>query len=172
MLFFAAENPGGLPGLFENNLLNWALLVVLLVILWNRIMPAVFASRKDKIDSALKDATASRAEGQAFLLAQQERVSNASREAEQILVEAKSVAQQMKEQITQQTRHDGEDISRKTKQQIETEIQMAKAELRSQAAVVAMRLAEAALPGAITSSTRDKLQADFVKQLDSIEGKR
>lgn len=172
MLFFAAEGAAGLSGIFENNLINWGLLVVLLVVLWNRVMPAIFASRKDKIETALKDAATSRAEGQTFLLSQQERVANAAREAEQILVEARHVAEQMKAQIAEQSKRDGEELSRKTKQQIETEIQMAKAELRSQAAVVAVRLAEAALPGAITDSTRGKLQADFVKQLDSLGSKK
>jgi F-type H+-transporting ATPase subunit b len=153
---------------FHNNLINFLVLVVLLGLLWNKMMPALLASRKEKVHAALTDAARTRQEGEEFLQTQKQRIANAEREAEDILVEARRVAEQMKTQITEQTKKDAVDLEQKLVQQIETQRQMVITELRSQAAIGAVRLAEASLPGAITPKVKKGLQDRFVSQLDTI----
>lgn len=153
---------------FHNNLINWIILAVLLTVLWNRVMPAIITSRKGKITAALSDAARSKQEAQSFLETQKQRIANAEKEADQILVEAKKVAEQMKQQIIEQSKKEAADLEVKLVQQIETQRQMAITELRSQAAIGAVRLAEASLPGAITPTVKQGLQDRFVSQLDTI----
>lgn len=170
MFIFAAETEG-LFGLFHNNLINWLLLVAVLVYMWMRITPAIFKGRQDDIETALLQAAESRKEGQAFLEEQRKKIENAEHEAETILVEARKVASEMKQQIVDQTAKDSQDLKHRIEQQIEGERRLAVTEMRSQAATVAVRLAEATLPGAITSTAKSRLLGEFVEQLDTVGSK-
>ncbi len=72
MFLFAVETAEQLSGYslvsswFENNLINWLVLVVLLVILWNKVTPPMFAGRKEKIENSLREAAEAKAQGDAF----------------------------------------------------------------------------------------------------------
>jgi F-type H+-transporting ATPase subunit b len=158
--------------LFKNNLLNWVVLVILLGILWAKNMPKVFEGRRRKIETAINEAAAARSEGQKFITEQRTRIENAEKEAAQILVEAKQVAERMKLDIAEQTKKDAADLEKKIGQQIATHRQMVITELRSQAATVAVRLAEASLNGAITGNIKQGLQERFITQLDQIGSNR
>lgn len=171
MFIFAAETEG-LFALFHNNLINWLLLVAILIYLWMRITPAIFKARKDGIETALLQASESRKEGQAFLEEQRKKIANAEQEAESILVEAKKVASEMKQQIAEQTAKESQDLKHRIEQQIEGERRLAVTEMRSQAATVAVRLAETTLPGAITQSAKSRLLGEFVEQLDTVGSKK
>jgi F-type H+-transporting ATPase subunit b len=153
---------------FHNNLINFLILFVLLGVLWKRTMPAVLNARQHKVTEALNEAQRAKQEAQNFIETQKQRMASAEREAEQILVEARQVAEQMKKSIADQTKLDGADLERKLTQQIETQRQMVITELRSQAAIGAVRLAEASLPGAITANVKSGLQERFINQLDTI----
>ena len=157
-----------LNALFESNLINWLLLVAFLVYLWMKFMPGIFKDREDRITTALREAEQARLEGRKFQEEQQTRIANAEKEAENILVEAKQMAERMKTEMSVEMRKDADSLQKKIDQQIATERQMAITELRSQAATVAIRLAEASLPGAITPNVKNGLQDQFIKQLDSI----
>lgn len=157
---------------FENNLINWVVLTLALLFMWNKFMPPLFADRRKRIDQALAQAEQIKKEGETFLALQRERIANAEKEADGILVEAKQVAERMKTSINEQSKKDAVDLQKKIDQQIATHRQMVIAELRSQAAVVAVRLAEATLPGAITGNVKQNLQEGFIGQLESIGNKR
>ena len=154
--------------LFANNLINWILLVVLLGILWAKVTPAMFASRKERIETAIRDAATARQEAQSFLQEQEIRIANAEAGAEQILVEARRVAEEMRVQIAGDTKAETENIRKKIEQQIISERQQAVTEMRSQAATVAVRLAEAALPGCVSDTARKRLLGEFIQQVDTI----
>ncbi len=159
-------------GIFENNLLNWLVLVGLIVWMWSSKMPAVFASRKDGIDAALKEAAAARAEGEAFLAEQQKKIAEAEKEASRIIDEAKQVAIEMKKEIEESTRKDLADLSVRIEHEIAQERQLAITELRAAAAKIAIDLTRETLPKAINSGTKGKLLNDFVDQIESMGGSR
>jgi F-type H+-transporting ATPase subunit b len=156
--------------LFKNNLFNWLILVGVIVWMWNKFMPAVFDERRRKILAAIDESRKAREEGTSFLAQQKDRIDNAEKDAEKILVEARQMAEQLKQQLAEQTRKDAADLERKIDQQIATHRQMVITELRSSAATVAVRLAEASLPGAITDNVKKGLQERFVSQFDSTGG--
>ncbi len=153
--------------LFSNNLINWLLLMGILCYMWAKITPPLFAARKESIEKGLKEAEQARVEGQEFLKIQTERVANAEAEAATILDDAKRVAAQMKADIEAQTNNEERALKERITQQIKSEQQQAITEMRSRAATVAVRLAEASLPGAITDSSKSRLHNQFVEQLES-----
>lgn len=157
----------GLFKLFENNLINWLLLVGFLIYLWSKVTPGMFAARKEAIENALSEAEKAHKEGQEFLNQQKARIENAEHESEKILEDARKVAAEMKAEIAVQTENDAKALRERITQQIEAEKQQAFTEMKSRAATVAVRLAEATLPGAITSSAKSRLHAQFIDQLES-----
>jgi F0F1-type ATP synthase membrane subunit b/b' len=119
MLFLATvEQSNSLFALFENNLINWLLLIVLLFWLGNKYLPGAFRSRQNSIETMLREASQARAEGIAFLEAQQKKIANAEKEAEKILVDARHMAEQMRTQLEEQTRRELDDLRLKVEQQI------------------------------------------------------
>jgi F-type H+-transporting ATPase subunit b len=153
--------------LFSNNLINWLLLVVILIYMWMRLTPTIFAARKEKIDAAIREAEQARIEGEQFQKEQEARIQNAEAEASKILEDAKRVAADMAADIKKQTELESAALSKRIDEQIEAEKRLAITEMRSRAATVAVRLAEASLPGAITSSAKSRLLNQFVDQLDA-----
>lgn len=156
-----------LKELFDSNLINWILLVAILAYMWARLTPGMFAARKERIESALEEASRAHQEGQEFLEEQKKRIENAEAESQKILDEARKVATEMKVEIAAQTESDAKYLRERITQQINAEKQQAFTEMKSRAAVVAVRLAEASLPGAITDSAKARLHNQFVDQLES-----
>lgn len=158
--------------LFGNNVINWVLLLVFLGWLWARVTPSIFASRKERIENSLGEAEAAKKEAQSFLTQQEQRIANAEKEAEQILVDARKVADEMRTQIATETKTEAENIRKRIEQQVIAERQQAITEMRSQAATVAVRLAEATLPGALTETSRKRLLGEFIEQVETIGTKQ
>ncbi len=153
--------------LFSNNLINWILLVLILAYMWVKLTPSMFSSREEKINGALKEAEKARLEGQDFFQKQEARIANAEEGSKSILDEAAKMAATMKAEIAAQAEAEAKALSERITQQIKAEQQQAITEMRSRTATVAVRLAEASLPGAITSSSKDRLLTEFVEQLDN-----
>ena len=151
---------------FADNLINWLVLAAAIVWAWMKFMPPAFEARRKRIVSAIDDSAKIRKESEEFLASQRTRIENAEKESERILVEAKEVAAQLKVQLSEQTKKDVSELENKLQQQISTHRQMVITELRSQAAIAAVRLAEASLPGALTPSVKKGLQGSFISQLD------
>lgn len=152
---------------FSNNLLNWLLLVILLGYLWARVTPALFDARAERIESSLEEAEKARKEAEKFLSEQQARIADAESEADKILSEAKGVASTMADEIRKQTAAEEASLRHRIKQQIDAEKQMAITEMRGRTATVAVMLAGASLPDAITDSARGRLHQEFVAELEN-----
>lgn len=156
-----------LTRLFENNLINWILLMCILAYMWMKVTPGIFAARKERIDASLNEAEKARIEGLEFAKKQEAIIANAKIELKKILEDSKQIAATMAAEIKKQTENDVKSLSVRIEQQIANEQHQAITEMRSRAATVALRLAEASLPGAITDSARTRLLSQFVDQLES-----
>lgn len=171
MLLFAtmehADTLKVLFEIFENNLINWLLLVGVIGWLGAKFLPGAFAARQSGIQSALTEASRARQEGEAFLEAQIKRISNAEKEMDNILAEAVAVANQMKEQMEQQTQKEIADLRLRIEQEIANERQLAISQLRTAAAKASIALTEAAMPAAITDGVKQRLLDQFVEQLEA-----
>lgn len=167
----AAEHGGSgnmLLDLFQNNLLNWVLLVAALVYLAMKFLPGIFQARQDAIEAAIKSAEMQREEGRAFLADQRAKVANVDEEAERILVDAKNLAEQMKAQMDEQTTKDVETLLQKIESSIANERQLLITELRTAAVKAAVLVTEEHLRQTISETQKNNLVTQFIAQLDTV----
>jgi F0F1-type ATP synthase membrane subunit b/b' len=168
MLFcIAVENSSSVFGIFENNLINWMVLIALLIWMGFKYIPSVLQTRKKRIESTLVEASKAKSDGLAFFNTQQKQVINAEKEAEHILVEAKQIAQSMAEEIELQTQKDLLALERKIKLEVENENRMAVTKLRNTVAKTIMALSKQKLPDAMNTSIRSRLSGQFIKELEA-----
>ncbi|MBS1957529.1 MAG: hypothetical protein JST89_25305 [Cyanobacteria bacterium SZAS-4] len=178
MFLFAVESAEPLTGyaavahIFENNVINWLVLVVLLVILWNKVTPPLFAKREENITNSLREAAEARAQGEAFLKEQEAKVANVEEEVAKKKADAKALAEELKIQREKQTEKDLADLAQKLQNQIANERAVAVTELRSTAAKAAIHLTADALPSMMNDTIRGKLLNQFMEQLDSSTSQR
>ena len=178
MFLFAVESAEPLTGyaavahIFENNVINWLVLVVLLVVLWMKVTPPLFAKREEGINSALREAAEARAQGEAFLKEQEAKVANVEEEVAKKKTEAVALAADLKVQREKQTEKDLADLTLKLQNQIATERAVAVTDLRSTAAKAAIHLTAQALPSMMNDTIRGKLLNQFMEQLDSSTSQR
>ena len=167
LLFAAAEGGNAIFELFENNLINWVVLVI--AICWgaSRIMPSVFSNRKSQIDGAIQDARIAREEGEKFLTEQQAKIANAERESDNILVEAKQIAEKMRGDMEAATKKELADLEHRIDQEITNQRQLAVLQLRTAAAKAAIALSESAIPQALNDQAKAKLMNQFMDQLEA-----
>lgn len=171
MFLFAIEEHAheiGLMDFFTNNAFNWVLLLVFLYWLGAKFLPPILLQRKESIESAIANARKTREEGVKFLEDQKAKVANADKEAEEIIVEARQIAEQMKTQSAEQTKKDIEQMSVKFEHAIHNERQMVITELRTASVKAAMQLAEAQLEQTVTPAVKTKLLNQFIGELDTV----
>jgi F0F1-type ATP synthase membrane subunit b/b' len=163
----AAEGGNPVFQLFENNLINWIVLIVAIVWFAAKSLPAVFEQRKAGIDAALSEARLVRTEGETFLVTQQQRIANAEKESDNILVEAKQMADKMRTDMELSTKKEIADLETRIEQEIGNQRQLAIMQLRTAAARAAISLSEEGIPKALTDDMKGKLVNNFIDQLEA-----
>jgi F-type H+-transporting ATPase subunit b len=169
MFFFAdvAEH-AGIMGIFENNLINWLLLVGFLWWVMSTKLPPVFKGREDSIKATLDHALKAREEAQALLEKQKAAVANAEAEAESIIKEAKHAASEMRLAIEEQTKKDIEDMLHRFETALATERQALVTEMRHAAVQAAIDLTRGQLASRVTAEVRSNLLNQFMDQLETL----
>ena len=152
--------------LFENNVINWIVLVIGVVYLWNKNVPKMFKARAEAIEASLADAAQAKKQGAEYLAEQEKRIANAEQEAQKILSEAKQVAAEMKQQMEAQTAKDLADLRTKMEQQIANERQLCVTQLKEVAARASITLTEQVLPTLLDEKAKARLLTQFMEQLD------
>jgi F-type H+-transporting ATPase subunit b len=155
---------------FRTNFINWLILAGLIWWLCAKALPPVFKARHESIGSLFSEAEKAKALSEELLAQQKARVASGAQEAEQIVKEAKQVAEQMKTQLEAQTKADIEDLRKKFESSAHNEHQAAVSEMRSIAAKVAVKIAEETLTNSLSLGAKAKLLTQFVEQLDQVSG--
>ena len=156
--------------LFENNVINWIVLVIGVLYLWNKNVPQMFKSREEAIQTALKDAAAAKKQAEELLAEQKKRIANAEQEKNNILSDAKHLASEMKQQMEAQTAKDVADLRTKIEQQLANERQLAVTQLKEVAAKASISLTEKVLPTLLDENAKARLLTQFMEQLDKEAG--
>jgi len=156
-----------LRSIFDNNLINWLLLMAAIVYFWNKYTPSMFEARQQRIETALRDAAAAKEQGEILLNDVKSKIANQEQEVQGILDEAKQLAVQLEQQMRAQTATDLVEMEKRIKAQIKAEEQLAIIELRAVAARSAIKLTEQMLPSLIDADAKSKLLSQFMEQLDS-----
>ncbi|MBO7667800.1 MAG: F0F1 ATP synthase subunit B [Firmicutes bacterium] len=147
------------------SIVTFALLVLLLRRFLYKPVLSMLDQRRQAVNEALDQADRTRLEAQQADVRLQEQIAATRLEADRILAEAKAKAEENAAQVLRQAKSDAERISAQAAADIELERERALAELREQAADLALLAAEKALASPLTDSQQQALLDSFVEQV-------
>lgn len=154
--------------LVKSDLLNIAVLLIVLIYLGNRFLPKIIEERKKQISKELEGAKEARTKAENELREIQEKVKKVDEEVGQIKKEAKKTAEILKKQIEDDTEKELLKLKEKVEKEIISSQEEAIQDIKKSASEEALRLAEDAL-GKISKNEeiQKKLVDDFVAGLKS-----
>jgi len=150
---------------------NFGLLAVGLGYLLGKSLPPFFKARTNEIQKDILDAQQTRKEAEARAAGIEKRVSALGADIEAFRTQAKSEMEQEGARIREETARMLAKVQRQAELEIETAGKMARRELQSYAAKLALDLAEQRIRTRLNADTESGLVADFVRDLE-IEGSR
>lgn len=170
----AAEEGGG--GLFSLNvgLGLWTIVVfgVVLFVLsryaWSPILAAVDA-RERNIQSSVEEAARLRAEAQALLEEHQRQLADSRRQSQQIVAEAREAGEQVRREIEEKARAEGDAMIERARRDITREKQAAMDELRRESVELALAAASRLVQQKLDPEADRKIIEGF---LGEIQGRR
>ena len=152
-------------------LMIWTLIVfgITLFVLWKFAFGPIqkmIDERRARIRQALDEADRARSEARRLLEEHKELRARARGEGEEILSEARRVADSMRERVREETEADRQRRLEETRRQVEAETQRALEQIRAEIAVLALVAAERVTRQALDRPEQRRLIDDAVKDLD------
>ena len=171
-LLAQAEEEGGSPlTKIVPGLMIWTLVVfgITLFVLWKFAFGPIqkmIDERRARIRQALDEADRARAEARRLLEEHRELRAGARGEAEEILSEARRVADSMRERVREETEADRQRRLEETRRQVEAETQRALEQIRTEIANLALVAAERVTRQSLDRPEQRRLIDDAIKELD------
>jgi F0F1-type ATP synthase membrane subunit b/b' len=153
---------------FRTNFINWILLVGLLWWAGQKLLPPVFEGRKRLIDSQFSDAAEAKALAAQLLVDHQRKTAQADKAVEEIVVEARQTAEQLRIKLEEQTKQDLEDLKKNFEAACANERQLAISQMREIAVKTALELVRVNLSKSLSEGSKTQLLNQFIEQLDQI----
>ena len=147
------------------SIVTFALLALLLRLFLYKPVLAMLDKRRQAVNEALDQAERTRVEAEKADERLQEKLNATRLEADRIISEARSRAEENTAALLQQAKEDAERISAQAVADIALERERALAELREQTADLALLAAEKALTSTLTDEQQQKLLDSFVEQV-------
>lgn len=146
--------------------INFAILAVFLVYFARKPVREFFRQRTELIEKSLKDASGAKEIAQKSLEEVRKRLQETDREVNEILEAAKRSGNREKEELIAQ----GEVLKKKLLEQasttIEFELEKARKTIKSEAALMALDLAEKRIKESLGKDEQDKLIHDYIEKLE------
>jgi F-type H+-transporting ATPase subunit b len=155
--------------------LGWRVLnfAVLMGILWFALKKAdvkgSLASRQSQIEKDLKDAQEGRAAAEAKLAEYSGKLSQATKEIDELQAAIIREGEQEKERIIAEAKIAAQKIAAQAAQSAEQETVKARAELRAEAAKLAVEIATGKLTGAIQKADHDRFVGEYLDKVVQIQ---
>ena len=129
-------------------------------------MQRAIDARRQRIREALEEADRARAEARRLLEEHRELRAHARGEAEQILTEARRVAESMRERLREETEADRQRRLEETRRQIEAETTRALEQIRAEVAELALVAAERVTRRSLDREDQRRLIDEAIRDLD------
>jgi F-type H+-transporting ATPase subunit b len=146
---------------------NFSILVLVLYFAARKPFAAFFKGRTEMIEKSLKEATEARELAQKTLDEVRARHKNTDQEIEQILAAARKSGEKEKEAIIAEGERLKEKIVEQAKANIDFELQKAKETIKSDAALMALELAEKEIREKLGQKEQESLIDDYIKRLEA-----
>ena len=145
---------------------NFTILIVILFFAGRKPMAAYFKGRTEMIEKSLKEATEAKELAQKTLDEVRARLNNTDQEIEQIIEAARKSGEKEKEAIIAEGERLKEKIVEQAKANIDFELQKAKETIKSDAALLALELAEKEIREKLGQKEQESLIDDYIKRLE------
>jgi len=147
--------------------INFLILVFVLVFFARKPFSEFFKNRTALIEKSLREASEAKEIAQKTLGEVRERLKHTDREIEQILEAAKKSGEKEKQEIIAEGARLKEKIIEQAKANIEFELQKAKDQIKSDAALMALELAEKQIKAQLGREAQEALIDDYIKRLEA-----
>jgi F-type H+-transporting ATPase subunit b len=146
---------------------NFSILLFILIFFGKKPIGEFFKGRTAAIEKSLKDAAEAKELAEKTLKEVRTRLDNTGSEIEQIIEAARKSGEKEKEAIIAEGEHLKEKILEQAKANIDFELQKAKEALKSDAALMALELAEKQIKEKLGQSEQETLIDDYIKRLEA-----
>jgi len=146
--------------------INFAILVAVLVFFARKPVRDYFKKRTDMVKKSLKEAQEAKALAKKTLEEVRERLNNTDREMNEILEAAKRSGEKEKAAIIADGEKLKDKILEQAKANIEFELQKARESIKSEAALMALELAEKQIKEKLGKKEQDSLVDEYIKKLE------
>lgn len=147
--------------------INFAFLFSILVFFARKPFAEYFKNRTELIEKSLKEATEAKELAQKTLNEVRERLKNTDSEIGQIIESAKKAGEKEKEAIIADGERLKANILEQAKANIDFELQKAKEKIKSEAAMLALELAEKQIKEKLGQKEQEALIDDYIKRLEA-----
>jgi F-type H+-transporting ATPase subunit b len=147
--------------------INFAFLVFILVFFARKPFAEYFKNRTELIEKSLKDASEAKEIAQKTLNEVRARFGNTDRDIEDILASARKAGEKEKETIIADGERMKEKIIEQAKANIDFELQKAKEKIKSEAAMMALEIAEKQIKEKLGQKEQEALIDDYIKRLEA-----
>jgi len=148
-------------------IINFLILVVVLYYFARKPVREYFRKRTELIDQSLREAREAKEIAQKTLEEVRERLKTTDREIEQILESARQSGEREKESLIAEGERMKQKILEQARSNIEFELQKARERIKSEAALMALELAEKQLKEKLTKKEQEELLKDYLKRLEA-----
>ncbi len=148
---------------------NFLILITVLVYFGRKPIREYFKKRTELIEKSLKEAEEARVFAKKALDEVQERLRNTDREIKEIIEGAKQAGEREKEALIAEGERLRQKIIEQAKTNIEFELEKAKKEIKSEAALIAIELAERQIKEKLGREEQEALIEEYIQKL---EGKK
>jgi F-type H+-transporting ATPase subunit b len=145
------------PNILETNIINLAVVLVLLVYVGRNFFGNILAERRAGIEAELKEVEQSNKVASEALVEQQENLAQAKLEAERILAAAQESAKASREAILAQAQQDVERMKATAAQDLSAEEARVIAQLRQRVVTLALQKAESQVSGRLDQAAQRQL---------------
>ena len=131
-------------------------------------------TRREKIEQAIAEADAARAEARHLLEEHKKLIGQAKSEAEEILTEARKVGDAQRERVREETEEDRQRRLEETRRQIEQATQQALGQIRDEVGKLSLLAAEKITRKSLTGADQQRLIDEALAEIDfsELEGSR
>ncbi len=145
--------------------INFAILVTVLVKFLAKPAKEFFKKRTELIEKSIKEAEEAKELARKALEEVKERLKNTDREIEEILSATKKAGQKEKEALIAEGEKLRDKILEQARANVEFELQKAKETIKSEAALIALELAEKQIKEKLGKKEQDAIIDEYIKKL-------
>ncbi len=143
--------------ILETNLINLAIVIVVLLVYGRKIVGKILLERRARIETAIQSAEQRQKEAAKALEGQQQKLAQAQAEAERIRAESEESAKVARENILAAAAQDIERLKETAVQDLNTERERAIAQLRQRVVAMALEKVESQLRTGVDNATQQQL---------------